>query len=69
MNSRTEKRLGLAAAAALTVATFIMPAGAGMSPGANIAAEIAHDRALIRFAYADTLPVTRDFSHIVRNHR
>ncbi|MBB2972089.1 hypothetical protein [Mesorhizobium sp. RMAD-H1] len=69
MNSRTEKRLGIAAAAALTVAAFIVPASADRNANATIATEIAHDRALIRYAYADTAFAIRDISHIVRDHR
>ncbi|KXF78943.1 hypothetical protein ATN84_04080 [Paramesorhizobium deserti] len=69
MNSRTERRLGIAAAAALTVAAFIVPASADRSPNVEVATEIAHDSALIRYAYADTAAAIRDFSHIVRDHR
>ncbi|RCS24923.1 hypothetical protein DUT91_05605 [Phyllobacterium salinisoli] len=65
MNSRTEKRLGIAAAAALTVAIFIIPAGAEMSPER---AEIALDRAVIHYAYAETASLVRDISHNVRNN-
>jgi len=68
MNSRTERRLGIAAAAALTVAAFIVPASADRSADVAVVAAVAHDRALIRYAYADTAAAIRDFSHTVRDH-
>ncbi|GGA88676.1 hypothetical protein GCM10011491_15590 [Brucella endophytica] len=52
MNSRTERRLGIAAAAALTVAALIAPALADRSPHRTEFSQ-AHDMAMVQFAYAD----------------
>ncbi|PYE89341.1 hypothetical protein [Phyllobacterium leguminum] len=52
MNSRTEKRLGIAAAAALTVAALIAPASADRSPH-SAASLSAHNSGVVQFAYAE----------------
>ncbi|WP_420960301.1 hypothetical protein [Brucella sp. IR073] len=52
MNSRTERRLGIAAAAALTVAALIAPASADRSPHKTELSR-AHDAGVVQFAYVD----------------
>lgn len=53
MNSRTEKRLGIAAAAILTVAALIAPASADRSPPVESASLSASKSAVAQFAYAE----------------
>ena len=53
MNSRTEKRLGIAAAAMLTVAALIAPASADRSSPVESASKSAPKSAVAQFAYAE----------------